>query len=69
MREGRCISLIECLKVGSEVKTEIDSISGHVLPKIDYMFRKKVGSNEAIAKVFENLNTMLRDTARPNNQS
>jgi len=52
MREGRCISLIERLKEGSELKSTVDK---QVVPEIYDAFSKKVGSNRAIAKILKNL--------------
>ena len=50
MREGRCMSLIERLKLGSELKSTL--VSRQVIPEIYDTFGKKVGSNRAIAKVY-----------------
>jgi len=47
MREGRCMSLIERLKLGSELKLTLS------IGKLTCsLFSKKVGSNGAIAEVF-----------------
>jgi len=53
MREGRCISLIERLKQGSELKTTLSI--GKLFQRFMTRSVKKVGSNRAIAKIFKNL--------------
>ena len=53
MREGRCMSLIERLKLGSELKSTLSI--GKLFERFMTRPAKKVGSNRAIAEVFENL--------------
>jgi len=53
MREGRRVSLIECLKQGSELKSSLSI--GKLFQRFMTRSVKKVGSNRAIAKIFKNL--------------
>ena len=53
MREGRCISLIERLKQGSELKSTLSI--GKLFQRFMTRSVKKIGSNRAIAKIFKNL--------------
>ena len=52
MREGRCISLIERLKQGSELKSTLSI--GKLFQRF-MTLSQKVGSNRAIAKIFRDV--------------
>ena len=60
MREGRCRSLIERLKLGSELKSTLSI--GKLFQRFMTRSAKKVGSNGAITEVFENREMVASST-------